>query len=299
MPWIECVPNVSEGRSPEVIGACRDAIARAGVFLLDTSTDWDHHRSVFTFVGDADSIRRGILALAETALPLIDLRRHTGVHPRLGAVDVVPIVPLDAVSMADCVALARDVAAEVAERHALPVYLYGEAATAEARRRLEHVRGGGFEDLPARLGDPAWTPDFGPSRVHPTAGASIIGARGILVAYNVNLASNRIDVARRIARSVRESSGGLPHVKALGLHLAHRDLAQVSMNLTRPAETSILMAFDAVRDAAAAEGVNILESEIVGLVPRSALSDEVARAIQLRPQDRDRIIEARMEHARA
>src|SRR4051812_19753527 len=230
---IECVPNVSDGRRPEIIEAMAAAIrAQPGVRLLDHSSDASHNRSVFTLAGDADGVERAVLALFERAVADIDLRRHTGEHPRLGAVDVVPFVPIEGATMADCVALARKVAAEVAQRHNLPIFLYEEAATVPARRNLEDIRRGEFEGLAAKLQQPDWRPDFGPATPNPSAGASIIGARMPLIAYNINLATNRLDVAKKIANAVRHSTGGLRYVKAMGIELSDRGIVQVSMNLT-------------------------------------------------------------------
>jgi glutamate formiminotransferase / 5-formyltetrahydrofolate cyclo-ligase len=290
---IECVPNVSEGRRDDVVTGMANAIERvAGVALLDRTSDPSHNRSVLTMAGDARGLRTAVLALFEAALVAIDLRTQTGVHPRLGAVDVVPFVPLDGATMAECVALAREVAAEVADRFALPVYLYEEAARTPARRRLEQIRRGQFEGLAAKMQDPAWQPDFGPSRPHATAGATVIGARIPLVAWNVNLSTDRLDVARAIARLVRESSGGFPCVKAMGVPLAHRGIVQVSMNLTNYAVTPIQRVFDAVRDEAARHGVEILESELIGLIPEAALADTSAEYLRIANFREDRILEA-------
>ncbi len=280
MAIVECIPNVSEGRRVQVIDACADSIRGTGAALLDVHVDAAHNRSVFTFAGEPSVLRDAALALVSTAVTRIDLRQHTGIHPRLGAVDVVPFVPIADIDMAACAALAVEVAAEAARRHDLPVYLYGEAATRPERRRLEHIRRGQFEGLAARMREPEWQPDFGPSHPHPSAGATVVGARGPLIAYNVNLATSRLDVARRIARTVRESSGGLPCVKALGLPLLDRGIVQVSMNLTDFRRTSMLDVFDAVRRDAERFGVTVLDSEIVGLVPAAAL--DVASVSQLR-----------------
>src|SRR6185295_15548473 len=201
---IECVPNVSEGRRPEIIAAMAEAIrAVDGVRLLDHSSDPSHHRSVFTLAGDAGGVERAVLALFERAVARIDLRTHSGEHPRLGAVDVVPFVPIVGVVMADCVALAKRVGAEVAARFQLPVYLYEEASTNPARKNLEDIRRGEFEGLAAKMATAGWTPDFGPAAPHVTAGAAVIGARMALVAYNINLATDRLDVAKKIAAAIR------------------------------------------------------------------------------------------------
>ena len=294
MPLIECVPNVSEGRRAHVIGALGAAIAGPGVHMLDRSSDPSHNRSVYTFAGEPGPLQDAVLRLFAAAVESIDLRSHDGVHPRIGAVDVVPFVPLRGATMDECVTLATSTAALVAERFHVPVFLYEEAAANDERRSLSEIRRGGVNGIALRMKQPSWRPDFGPGRPHPTAGASAIGARAILIAYNVNLASNRLGVARRIASVIRASTGGLPHVKALGLQLEH-GVVQVSMNLTNYKETSIATVFDAIVREAAVDGVRILESEIVGLVPADALPSNPARRLKLRAQDLDRVLEHRLE----
>jgi len=282
MAIIECVPNVSEGRRAEIVRALTDAVASvAGVRLLDASSDAAHNRSVLTMAGEAAPIKTAVLALFAEATSRIDLRAHRGEHPRLGAVDVVPFVPIEGVTMADCVALARDVASEVASRFAIPVFLYEEAATSPARRNLEDIRRGEFEGLAAKLASAEWKPDFGPSVPNSTAGAAVIGARMRLIAYNINLATNRLDVAKKIAASVRHSSGGFRYVKAMGIALEDRGIVQVSMNLTNHEKTPIHRVFDAVRNEAERYGVAVLESEIVGLVPESAVISAARHYLQL------------------
>jgi glutamate formiminotransferase len=296
MPLIECVPNVSEGRRREVVETIVEGIRRVpGVRLLDVSSDASHNRSVITMVGDAASLREATLALFAAALPAIDLRVHTGEHPRLGAVDVVPFIPIAGVTMDDCVALARDTARAVAERFAVPVFLYEEAATRPERRNLADIRRGEFEGLAGKLAQPDWAPDFGPAAPHATAGATVIGARMPLVAFNVNLATDRLDVARQIARTVRHSSGGLPFVKALGLALADRGIVQVSMNLTNYERTPILEAFDAVKHEAERRGVAVLDSEIIGLVPAASLPGSADRVLQLRGFRPSQVLENRLD----
>jgi glutamate formiminotransferase len=292
---IECIPNVSEGRRPPVVTRLAEVVADTpGVTLLDRTSDSSHHRSVLTFAGSRDSVAAAVLSLFEAALAAIDLRTHTGVHPRIGAVDVVPFVPLEGATMAACVELAMEVAEEVASRFDLPVYLYEDAARRPERRRLEDIRRGQFEGLAAKMRDAAWQPDFGPARPHATAGASVIGARMPLIAYNINLDSDRLDVARAIASVIRESSGGLPCVKAMGVPLGDRGIVQVSMNLTNYTMTSMRTVFDAVESEAAARGIDILESELIGLVPAAALADtspEYLRIAGFRP---DMVLEERL-----
>ena len=220
MALIECIPNVSEGRRPEVVAEMANAIrAVPGVRLLDFSSDASHNRSVFTLASDAAGVEQAVMALFERAVADIDLRTHRGEHPRMGAVDVVPFVPIEGVTMAECVALAKKVGAAVADRFKIPVYLYEDASTSPARKNLEDIRRGEFEGLAAKMATEGWTPDFGPSAPHPSAGAAVIGARMALIAYNINLATDRLDVAKRIAAAIRHSSGGYRYVKADGFKL--------------------------------------------------------------------------------
>jgi len=294
MAWIECVPNVSEGRRRDVIERGARAIGDAGAAVLDVSSDPAHNRTVYTFAHTAETVARAVQALFDAALASIDLRDHHGEHPRLGAVDVVPFVPLSGVPMSTCVRAAREVAAAVSERHGLPVYLYEEAALRPERRRLEQIRRGGFEGLAARMQQDEWAPDFGPRHPHPSAGASVIGARRFLIAYNVTLATTRLDIAKRIAARIRESSGGLPALKAMGIALEDRGIVQVSMNLTDFTRTSMPAAFDAVVREAGACGVAVIDSELVGLAPADALSKTIAEHIRLTGFTDDQILEHRL-----
>jgi glutamate formiminotransferase len=291
---VECIPNISEGRRPDVVEACAAAVRASGAALLDIHRDPDHNRSVLTFAGRGPQVRAAALALCDAAIAAIDLRRQDGVHPRIGAVDVMPFVPLEDTRMAVCVELAREVGAEVARRHGLPVYLYEAAAASPERRRLEDVRRGQFEGLARRMHQPGRQPDFGPSEPHPSAGATVIGARLPLIAFNVNLATGRLDAARAIAAAVRESSGGLPHVKALGLALGARGIVQVSMNLTDFRVTPIDRAFDAVAREAVRLGVAVLESELVGLIPAAALPAAGAASVRLAGFSPDQLLEHRL-----
>ena len=282
MPIIECIPNVSEGRRPEIVEGIAAAIrAVPGVRLLDYSSDPAHNRSVFTFAGDAAAVTGAVLAIYEQAVPAIDLRQHAGEHPRLGAVDVVPFVPIDGVTMEACVALARDVGRQVAERFAVPVYLYEEASANPARKNLEDIRRGEFEGLAAKMASAGWAPDFGPGAPHPAAGASVIGARMPLIAYNINLNTDRLDVARKIAAAIRHSSGGFRFVKAAGFELKDRGIVQVSMNLTNYEKTPIFRVFETVKREAERYGVSILESEVIGLIPAAALTAAAEHYLQL------------------
>jgi len=290
--WLECVPNVSEGRRLDAVARLvAAAVSAPGVRLLDVSSDPDHNRSVLTLAGDAEALHRSLLALYGAALAEIDLTRHQGVHPRVGAVDVVPFVPLGDTPMAAAVAAAERLAREVAERFALPVYLYEQAARRPERRLLADIRRGGFEGLAARIAEPAWSPDFGPARVHPGAGATVIGARFFLIAFNAVLDTPDVAVARAVARRVRESGGGLPAVRALGVYLASRDRAQVSMNLVDFRRTPLLAALDRVRSEAEALGARVVETEVIGLVPEEAAFGVVRDALQLPGFGAGRVLE--------
>jgi glutamate formiminotransferase len=296
MAVIECVPNVSEGRRPDVINQLADSLrAIPGLRVLDVQSDAAHNRSVFTLAGDAAAMTAGIPTLFEGAIAAIDLTLHHGEHPRLGAVDVTPFIPISGVTMAECVALAKSIAEDVASRFSLPIYLYEEAASAPERKNLEDIRRGEFEGLTEKMARPGWAPDYGPAAPHPTAGASVIGARMPLIAYNINLNTNRLDVARKIAAAIRHSSGGLRYVKAAGFMLEDRNIAQVSMNLTNYHKTPIFRVFEIVKREAERYGVSILESEIVGLIPSAALISAAEYYLQLERFGPDQILEHRLQ----
>ena len=291
---VECVPNFSEGRRVEVVDAIAAAAAAVpGVQLLDRTSDADHNRSVLTLAGEPGPVAAAVEAAIEVAVRLIDLRGHEGQHPRIGAVDVVPFVPLGDSTMDECVDLARRFGARIAQRFDLPVYLYAKAATRADRVVLADVRRPQFEGLIEQIGEPGREPDFGPSRVHPSAGAVAIGARPFLIAWNIELASGDVELAKRIARRVRESSGGLPRVQALGLFLEERSCAQVSMNLLDFTVTPIWVVWETVRSLAADEGVELRDSELIGLAPLAALT-AVADHIDVPP---DAPVEARITDA--
>jgi glutamate formiminotransferase len=295
MAIIESVPNISEGQRPEVIGAIADALrSMPGVRVLDVQSDPAHHRSVFTLAGDREPLKRAVLRLYEESLKVIDLRTHKGEHPRLGAVDVCPFIPIEGATMKDCVDLAREVATEVAATFHLPVYLYEEAATTSTRRNLEEIRRGEFEGLAAKMRQPDWKPDFGPATPHTSAGATVIGARMPLIAYNINLATDRLDVAKKIAAGIRMSSGGFRFVKAMGITLEDRGVVQVSMNLTNYEKTPIFRVFEVVKREAARYGVTVLESEIVGLVPSAALMQAAEFYLQLAGFSGDQVLENKL-----
>ena len=292
-PLVECVPNFSEGRDSGIVEAIAASIAAVdGVHLAGMEMDGDHNRSVITFMGAPEDVARGAFEACRTARDLIDLRHHRGVHPRIGATDVIPFIPLSDCTMDDCVSLARDCGGEIGRSLEIPVYFYGQAALNARRSALPDLRRGGFERLAGEMEtDDNLAPDAGPGTVHASAGATAIGVRDILVAYNVNLDTDDVRVARRIAQEVREKNGGLPGVRALGLLLPERHLAQVSMNLTDYRQTDMARVFDAVARLAEAEGVEVLESELVGLAPRDALGGAAPGDLRMAPLDPSRFLE--------
>ncbi|MEO6324182.1 MAG: glutamate formimidoyltransferase [Thermoanaerobaculia bacterium] len=280
---IECIPNISEGRRPEIVNGAIEAALQAGrgLLLLDQTSDADHNRSVLTFLGDGPALLEGMSALVGAALESIDLRTHQGAHPRLGAVDVIPFVPIRGATTADCVALARALGERLASRFALPVYLYEEAAASEGRRNLATIRQGEFEGLAAKMQGSGWKPDFGPEAPHPSGGAVVVGARAPLVAFNINLGTADLTIADRIAKSIRHISGGFRFVKAMGVKLEARGIVQVSINMTNFEKTPLHRVFETVRSEAERHGVAVVGSEIVGLVPQAALLAAASHALRL------------------
>ena len=289
---VECVPNVSEGRRGDVIDRLADAIrAVDGVRLLDRTSDLDHNRSVFTYAGEPDPVLRATHALIDLAYHEIDMRTHKGEHPRLGAVDVVPFVPLAGVTMEECVELAHRFGREIAERHQVPVFFYAKAAMSPERVRLPDIRKPEFEGLAALL-DTTHNPDVGPRRLHATAGAIVVGARPFLIAFNIELDSTDLKVAQRIAKEIRESSGGLVAVQAKGFMLTDPPRAQVSMNLLDHTATSLATVWREVETRAHAAGVRVLRGELIGLLPLDAALQVTAEALKLEGFTRDRVIES-------
>ena len=292
---VECVPNFSEGRRTEVVEAIAREAEVEGVRVLDVERDPSHNRMVLTFVGEPNAVAEAAFRTVKKAIELIDLNQHEGEHPRIGAADVVPFVPISDVSMEECVELARALGERIAKELQVPVYLYEKAATRPERRNLENIRKGEFEGLREAIErDPDRKPDFGEPRVHPTAGATVVGARRPLIAFNVNLGTNDIEIAKRIAAAVRHSSGGLRYVKALGMELTDRNIVQVSMNLVNYEKTPIFRAFELIRSEAERYGVEIVGSEIVGLVPLNALVDCAEFYLKLENFSRDQILERRL-----
>ena len=296
---VESVPNISEGRDRTVLAKLAAGIqAIPKVALLDVHCDPDHNRSVFTIVGEPEAMARALFGLVRQAQSLIDIRQHKGEHPRIGVVDVMPWIPFQGVTMEDCVIYANDLGARIGQELEIPVFLYERAGVNPSRAQLESIRRGGLSALKARMKtDGQWKPDYGPPLLHQTSGAIAIGARFFLIAFNVVLKSDDLVIAGHIAKAVRTSSGGLPSVKAMGVPLSSRRCVQVSMNLTDYRETSLRMAFEAVKREAQCYDVDILESEIVGLVPQAAWDDTLLNALKFKPMDSDPTLEFRLEQS--
>jgi len=296
---VECVPNFSEGRKTETVDALAAAIRSVpGVVLLDRQSDADHNRSVLTFIGPPEAAAEAAFRASEQALHRIDMTAHRGEHPCVGATDVIPFVPIRGVTMDDCAHLARLVGRRLAEELHIPVFLYEHAAKTPFRMRIEDIRRGGLEELAERMRmSPDWAPDFGDAKLHRTAGATVVGARRPLIAYNVNLATLDLDLAKAIALKVRASNGGLPSVKAVGIDLRTRGCVQVSMNLTNHEETAVHEAFEAVKAEAAKHGVSVHSSEVIGLIPGAAVSQIAAHYLMLENFSLSQVLEARMAQA--
>ncbi len=292
---IECVPNFSEGRDRLKIEKIADCFReKTGVKLLDYSGDVDHNRSVITVVGELEAMKNAVIEAIGKAVELIDLTKQSGEHPRMGAVDVVPFIPIKNVTMKEAIALSKEVAMEVYERFKLPVFLYEASATAKHRENLADVRRGEFEGLTEKMKLPEWRADYGPIFPHPTAGAVAIGARKPLIAYNINLSTNNIEIAKAIAKKVRHSSGGLRYCKAIGIELKERDVAQVSLNLTDYSKTSLYSVHEMVRIEAKRYGISIIGSEVIGLIPMAALAESAAYYLGIENFSINQVLEAKL-----
>lgn len=290
-PIVECIPNFSEGCREEVIEAIADTIrAVEGVRLLDYSRDESHNRSVFTFIGDPEAVKKAAFVSCKKASELIDMTKHSGEHPRMGATDVIPFVPVKDITVKECVKLSQELGKQIAEELSIPVFLYEDSATKSERKNLATVRRGQFEGMAKKLQDPDWAPDFGKSEIHPTAGVVAVGTRMPLIAYNINLDTSDITIANKIAKFIRESSGGLKHVKAIGVMLEERNIAQVSINMTNYEKTALYKVFEMVKIEAKSYGVNIVSSEIIGLTPMNALIDIAKYHLQLEKFDANKQI---------
>ncbi|MCK4366625.1 MAG: glutamate formimidoyltransferase [Thermoplasmata archaeon] len=293
---VECVPNFSEGRKEDVVKAITDAIGKGErVKVLDVEMDASHNRSVVTFVGDPEACADAAFEAVKKASELIDMNEHVGEHPRIGATDVVPFIPISGVTTDDCVNLARQLGSRVGEELGIPVYLYEYAATSPERKSLSFIRRGQYEGLKEEIrSDPERKPDYGPSELHPTAGATVIGAREFLIAYNVYLSTSDKVIAQRIAKAIRESSGGLKHVRALGFYIEERDMAQVSMNLVNFRATPVHKVMEAIEGECTKLGVDVVSSEVIGLIPQEALTDSAIFYLKLKEFDKNQIIENRL-----
>ena len=292
---IESVPNFSEGRQPQniekIIAPFR---GKKGVKLLDYQTDEDHNRMVVTVVGEPQALKAAVIEAMGCAIDVIDMRTHKGQHPRMGATDVVPFIPLKNIDMPEAVAFSREVAKEAARKYSLPVFLYEKSASRTERQNLADIRKGQFEGMAAKIQQPEWKPDFGPAKIHPSAGVTAMGARMPLVAYNVNLDSRSLEIADEIAKKVRHVSGGLRYCKGIGIELKDRGLVQVSMNMTDYTRTALYRAFELIKAEARRYGVNVVGSEIVGLVPMEALIDTAAYYLRLEKFSLNQVLENRI-----
>lgn len=291
----ETVPNFSEGKNKDTIEkilACFKG--KEDVKLLDLHRDGDHNRLVVTAVGGPTALKHAVVEAAGVAVNLIDMRAHRGEHPRMGAVDVVPFIPIKNVTMEEAIILSKETAKALWETHHLPVFLYEESATSPVRKNLANIRKGQFEGMPEKLASDEWKPDFGEREIHPTAGVVAVGARMPLVAYNVNLDTDNIEIARAIAKTIRHINGGLRYCKAIGIELKKRKITQVSMNMTDYTQTPLYLALECIRVEAKKYGVNVTGSEIVGLVPMSAIVDSAAYYMGLEDFSVDKILEAKM-----
>jgi glutamate formiminotransferase len=298
MSWnkmIECVPNFSEGRDKKKIDAIVEPFrAKEGVKLLDYSNDEDHNRMVVTLVGEPEPLKEALLQAIGVAVQVIDLNNHTGQHPRMGAVDVVPFIPIRNVTMDEAVTLSKEVGAEIAKRFGIPVFLYEKSASTPGHENLAVIRKGEFEGMVEKIRLPEWKPDFGPAERHPTAGTVAVGARMPLVAYNINLSTNDLEIATKIAKNIRHINGGLRYVKAMGVELKDRNITQVSINMTDYTHTALYRAFELVRIEARRYGVAIVGSEIIGLVPMEALLDTASYYLGLENFSMRQVLEARI-----
>lgn len=292
---VQCVPNFSEGRDLEKIEKIVEVFrGKKGVKLLDYSRDEDHNRSVVTVVGEPEALKKAVIEAMGKAIEIIDMREHKGQHPRMGAVDVIPFIPISNISMTEVVELAKEVAKEASKKYNLPIYLYEKAASTPQRENLAQVRKGQFEGMSEKLKQQEWHPDFGPHEIHPTAGVTAVGARMPLVAYNVNLDTDKIEIADKIARNVRHLSGGLRYCKGIGVELRDRGIVQVSMNMTDYSKTPLYRVFELIRIEAKRYGVNVIGSEIIGSVPMEALIDTAAYYLGLENFSMEQVLETRL-----
>lgn len=289
---VECVPNFSEGRRTDVIEAIVAEVRRVeGVKLLNVQSDASHNRSVVTFIGEPEAVKQAAFYSCAKAAQLIDMEKHTGEHPRIGATDVIPFIPVKDVTMEECVALANELAREIAQKLEIPVYMYEAAAKTPARKNLPDIRKGQYEGLKTEIAKPERQPDYGPARMHPAAGATVVGARQFLIAYNINLGTSDVSIAKKIANTIREARGGYKYVRAMGVMLEDRNVAQVSINMLDYTGTPLFRVFETVKSEAARYGVNIIGSEVVGLLPMQALLDVADFYLRFEGFERKQVLE--------
>ena len=291
---VECVPNFSEGRRPEVIEAIADEVRKVnGVKLLDVKPDASHNRVVVTFVGEPQAAKLAAFNACKKASELIDMEQQHGEHPRIGATDVIPFIPVSEVTMEECIVLADELAQEIAEKLGIPVYLYEDAAKIPTRRALPDIRKGQYEGLKTEISKPERKPDYGPSRMHPSAGATVVGARQFLIAYNINLDTADVSIAKKIANSIREAKGGFRYVRAMGIsvEVQGREVAQVTINMVNYQGTPLFRVFETVKNEAARYGVNVIGSEIIGMTPMQALLDVAEYYLRLDGFERKQVLE--------
>ncbi len=292
---IECVPNFSEGRDLKKIEKIVEPFrGQEGVKLLDYQNDEDHNRAVVTVVGEPEALKAAVMESMGVAIELIDMNTHQGQHPRMGAIDVVPFIPVKNISMGEAVEISKAAAKEAATRHGLPIFLYEQSASRPERQNLAAIRKGQFEAMAEKLGQPEWTPDYGPRQIHPTAGVTAMGARMPLVAYNVNLDTSRLEIADAIAKKVRHISGGLRYCKGIGIELKDRGIVQVSMNMTDYTKTALYRVLELIRIEARRYGVSVVGSEVIGLVPMEALVDTAAYYLGLEGFSMEQVLEYRI-----
>jgi len=289
---VECVPNFSEGRRPEVIAAITEEVKKvAGVSLLNINSDASHNRTVVTFIGEPQAAKLAAFNACAKAAELIDMEQHQGEHPRVGATDVIPFIPVSDITMEECVQLANELGQEIADKLNIPVYLYEAAAKTPARIKLPDVRKGQYEGLKTAIASPERQPDYGPAKMHPTAGATVVGARQFLIAYNINLSTSDVNIAKKIAGSIREAKGGYKYCRAMGVMIEDRNMAQVTINMVDYTGTPLHRVFETVKSEAARYGVSIIGSEIVGMVPLQAIVDTAEFYLQLEGFERKQVLE--------
>jgi glutamate formiminotransferase len=289
---VECVPNFSEGRRPEVIAAIAEEVKKvAGVSLLNVNSDASHNRTVVTFVGEPQAVKRAAFNACAKAAELIDMEQHQGEHPRVGATDVIPFIPVSDITMEECIVLANELGEEIAEKLNIPVYLYEAAAKTPARVKLPDVRKGEYEGLKTAIATPERKPDYGPARMHPNAGATVVGARQFLIAYNINLSTSDVSIAKKIASAIREVKGGYKYCRAMGVMIEDRNMAQVTINMVDYTGTPLHRVFETVKSEAARYGVSVIGSEVVGMLPLQALIDTADFYLRLEGFERKQVLE--------